>query len=340
VSQNEQRYFLKNSNLLEEIHNSKITYCCYTNSDYTKYDVICDGYELVTPNLLQNAFNKVKNRDYIIIRIMTDEHVLPYVCRKNDKVNLQVLKLYPFKHYKITKNDFNKVFDSCGDGYLQIEKKNERIKELKELIKENKKSIRFNKLNKDLQVPYKQSNLECETEIEQLIGEIKTLSTQFSLKIKEKMEEVLRSHWKGDTIETGEYCIDHGKITDALVYMMITLVDRFSKSGNWSGYTYIDDMKSSALVHLYDVALKFEEIKSNNAFAYLTQVASMKFTATLNSEKIQRKIKSIMLQDLGYDPTFNEQIEEEYKNNLEMWNESQNEDIEDMEDIGDETIEM
>ena len=59
---NEKRYFLKNANLLEEINNSKITYCCYTNKEYTTYDIICDGYSLVTPNVIDTFFNKNKSK--------------------------------------------------------------------------------------------------------------------------------------------------------------------------------------------------------------------------------------------------------------------------------------
>ena len=51
INLNEKRYFLKNANLLEEIHKSKMTYCCYTNEEYTNYDIICVGYDLITPNV-------------------------------------------------------------------------------------------------------------------------------------------------------------------------------------------------------------------------------------------------------------------------------------------------
>ena len=136
------------------------------------------------------------------------------------------------------------------------------------------------------------------------------------------MIEVLRSHWKGTTIESGEYCITHGNLTDGLVYMLMLLIDQFAKSGNWSGYSWLEDMKSSALVQLCDVVLKFEENKSNNPFAYLTQIASMKFTATLNSEKTQTKIKSWMLQSIGYDASYNETAELEYNSGKEYWEES------------------
>ena len=37
---NEKRYFLKNSNLLEEMHKSKLTYCCYEKPEYGNYDII------------------------------------------------------------------------------------------------------------------------------------------------------------------------------------------------------------------------------------------------------------------------------------------------------------
>lgn len=320
---NEHRYFLKNANLLEEINNSKITYCCYTNKDYTTYDIICDGYELVTPNVIDTFFKKNPEREYIVIRVATDEHILPYIKSKNGRVNLQDIKMSPFKHYLLKKKDFDSVFDDCGDSATIIEEKNNKIKLIKEQIKDNNRNIRFNKLNKELQIPYKEFNAKCEEEIKQLIEDIKQLSTIFSCTIKEKMEEVLRSHWKGDTIETGEFCITHGKLSTPLVYMMMMLVDQFAKSGNWSGYTYLDDMKSSAIVQLCDVVLKFEEKKSSNPFAYLTQIVSMKFTATLNSEKIQRKIKSIMLQDMGYDPTFGEQTNEEFKYRMEEWAEQE-----------------
>lgn len=327
---NEKRYFLKNSNLLEEIHKSKITYCCYTNKDYTNYDVICSSYDLVTPNVIYDFFEKNPERDYIIIRVMTDEHVLPYCKSKNGKVNLQDLKMSPFKHFYLSKKDFNKVFNMCGGDLETVDNKIDRIKKLREQIKDNKKAIRFNKLNKELQEPYKQYNQECEEEICKLVDDIKNVSIKFSTKIRTKMKEVVRSHWKGDTIETGHFSVEHGKLTNGLVHMLMMLVDQYARSGNWAGYSWLEDMISSALVHLCDVALKFEESKSSNPFAYLTQVASMKFTATLNSEKVQSMIKSELLQQLGYDPTFNAQVDEEWRYKQEdMENEKMNNTVDD-----------
>jgi hypothetical protein len=318
----EKKYFLKNSNLIEEIHKSKISYCCSTDKRYENYDIICDSYRLITPNIIKQFFDKNEDRNDIIIRVMTCEHVSPYITLKNGKINLQEIKMVPFKHFLLKKDDFEKVFDDCGKNISLIEEKNEKINSIKELVKDNKRSIRFNKLNKSLQEPYKELNKKCLDEIKQLIKDIKKLSEEFSSNIRKVMIEVLRSHWKGNTIESGEYCITHGNLTDGLVYMLMLLIDQFAKSGNWSGYSWLEDMKSSALVQLCDVVLKFEENKSNNPFAYLTQIASMKFTATLNSEKTQTKIKSWMLQSIGYDASYNETAELEYNSGKEYWEES------------------
>lgn len=317
---NESRHFLKNSNLLDELHKSKLTYCCYEDKKYGNYDVICEDYSLITPNVILKYFEKNSTADGIVIRVMTSEHLVD-VIGDNSKLNLQDIKMSPFKHYYIDKNDFLTVYEQYKDCIGDIDNINSKILVLREQIKDNNKNIRFNKLNKELQIPYKETNSKCLNEISLLMEHVKELSDGFSSDIRRYMKEVLRSHWKGETIDSGEYCITHGKLTNNLVYMLMMLVEQFAKSGNWSGYTYLEDMKSSALVQLCDVALKFEESKSNNAFAYLTQIASMKFTATLNGEKTQSKIKSQLLQSIGYDATYSETAEMDYNMGKEYWDE-------------------
>ena len=179
----------------------------------------------------------------------------------------------PFLHFLITKKSYENVFIAFGNNLSKIDELNLKISNLKEIIKDNNRNIRLNQQTKEKQKPYKENNKLCKENIESLTQEIKNLSETFSEYIMKDAKEVLRSHWKGDTIETGHFDISQGRLSDGLVYMIIMLVDQFAKSGNWSGYTYLDDMKGSALVHLCDVALKFEESKSNNVFSYLTQVA-------------------------------------------------------------------
>jgi hypothetical protein len=47
--------------------------------------------------------------------------------------------------------------------------------------------------------------------------------------------EVGRSHWKGSFTD-GHFCLDHGRITNRLATMFMTMVDRYSRRGNWRGY--------------------------------------------------------------------------------------------------------
>lgn len=312
MAYNEKRYFLKNANLLEEMHKSKLTYCCYEKPEYGNYDIICKDYLLITPNILKEFFDKHQDRDDIIVRVITTEHVKEF-C-KNGKINLQELRMKPFKHFLIQRKDFENVYETNSGNIDKITNLNEEIANLIERKKEDNRYIRINKLNKVKQVPYKEDKKIVEDRIKEATNEIKALSESFSKSIMATAKEVLRSHWKGKTIKTGHYDVSQGHLSDGLVHMIMMLVDQFAKSGNWSGYTYIDDMKGSALVHLCDVALKFEESESSNVFSYLTQVASNKFTATLNSEKYQRKIKSTLMQDAGYNPTYGEQVNESFRN--------------------------
>lgn len=325
----EKRYYLKNSNLLEEIHKSKLTYCCYEKEEYGNYDIICSDYSLITPNVLSDFFES-SEKDYVIVRVMTTEHVQEYCFCKDGKVNLQELKFAPFKHFLIYRSDFYNVYKSTENNSFAIEKLTDRINDFKEQIKVNNKYLLMYQAEKDKQVKYKEDNKKIRLQISDLTNQIKHLSNAFSIEMMKYAKEVLRSHWKGQTIESGHYDISQGKLTDTLVQMILLFVDQYAKSGNWAGYTYLDDLKGSALLHLCDVTLKFEESKSNNAFSYLTQCVANKFKAVLRQEKTQTWIKSQILQDAGYNPTFNEQTKELFQNIL--YDDNENEiDIKDIE---------
>lgn len=147
--------------------------------------------------------------------------------------------------------------------------------------------------------------------------------------IKENNEwrEVVRSHWKGD-LETGEFSLTSGKINDRLGGMIMMLVDRYATRSNWRGYSYNDEMKGEALVHLIKTCLYFDESKSDNPFAYLTTLMTNSFRSVLNNEKKNQSIRDDMLQDNGYMPSYSRQVEdasnqqelrkEEYDNKIDQ----------------------
>lgn len=322
----EKRYFLKNSALFEEMQKSKLTYCCYDKENYDgHYDIVVEGYSLITPNILKTYFNKKNSGDSVIIRVITDEHIGEEYKKYDSKgkLNLQYLKMFPFKHFIFNKEDVVKCLEDNTSNEEIIKEKTLKIDSIKNEIKENEKIIRLNKLNKIKQEPYKDKNKLLKEEILSIKDEIKELSKQFSENIMKYGKEILRSHWSGDTIETGHFDVSQGNLSEGLVVMIMMLVSKYARSGNWASYTFRDDMESAALLQLCDTALKFEEVKGNNVFAYLTQIASNKFTYILNTEKNQRKIKSKLMQQAGYDATYNEQIdyemqlraEEELENN-------------------------
>ena len=88
--------------------------------------------------------------------------------------------------------------------------------------------------------------------------------------------EVGRSHWRGD-VESGNFCITHGKMTNRLASMFLLLVEQYSRRGNWRGYCIsegdealtqrgwlgIDEIDENDVVLSYDAGkLKWSKIKS------------------------------------------------------------------------------
>ena len=123
-----------------------------------------------------------------------------------------------------------------------------------------------------------------------------------------EFREVGRSHWR-DALENGSFSQDHGVITRRLALMFMKLVERYSQKGNWRGYTYVDEMRSRALLQLSSVGLQFNEAKSDNPFAYYTVVVSNAFTSVLNLEKRNQNIRDDLLVMHGVTPSTTRQVD-------------------------------
>jgi len=123
---------------------------------------------------------------------------------------------------------------------------------------------------------------------------------------------VLKSHWKGG-LENGHFSKDHGKMTNNLALMFMKLVDRYGHRGNWRGYTYIDEMKSQALLQLSQVGLQFDESRSDspNPFAYYTQTITNSFMRILNVEKKNQNIRDDILIMNGASPSWTRMVDNE-----------------------------
>ena len=123
-------------------------------------------------------------------------------------------------------------------------------------------------------------------------------------------QEVARSHWRGDLTD-GKFSVTKGKITEKLASMMMMLCQRYSMRSNWRGYTYVDEMRSHALVQLSQIGLYFDESKSANPFAYYTAAITNSFTRVLNLEKRNQNLRDDLLQQAGQTPSFTRQMDDE-----------------------------
>ena len=119
-----------------------------------------------------------------------------------------------------------------------------------------------------------------------------------------------KSHWVGG-MSNGHFSNDHGKITPTLAHMFMKLAERYSQRSNWRGYTYVDEMRSQALVQLSQIGLQFDESKSENPFAYYTAAITNSFTRILNIEKKNQNIRDDILEMNEMMPSYTRQAKNE-----------------------------
>lgn len=312
--------FLRNSNLLEEIEKSKLSFCCYKKPEDALYDVEFQSYELISPAIIDSFFIEYPEKNKIIMRIMTDEHIINAPVKyKMDRSCAS--SMLPFKHFVLLRSDFfnlkNIIFldnESIEMLETKIENNKNELKEIKLKLRDASTAEKMNKdidVNKD-ELKLIQSTLENENII--LKQKIIMETDLFNISLRPYLKEVLRSHWVGESIETGHLSYIHGQLTDNLARMLMLMASKYIKAGNWSGYSYIDDMESAGVALLIERVLKFDAGVSNNPFSYLTSCISNVYIAILNKEKEQRMIKSSQLQDLGYSATFGELENESFSN--------------------------
>lgn len=81
------------------------------------------------------------------------------------------------------------------------------------------------------------------------------------------------------------------EFSDTLGRYILKIVNGLSHRPNFNGYTYIEDMKSEAHVAIIKGLRNFNPEKSNNPFAYITQIAWNAFIAFIGNEKKKSKTK-------------------------------------------------
>ena len=132
----------------------------------------------------------------------------------------------------------------------------------------------------------------------------------FRINEKGQLVCVGKSHWVGG-MGNGHFSNDHGRITPTLANMFLKLAERYSQRRNWRGYTYVDEMRSQALMQLSQIGLQFDESKSENPFAYYTAAITNSFTRILNIEKKNQNIRDDILEMNEMMPSYTRQAKNE-----------------------------
>jgi hypothetical protein len=275
---------------MKEIHLSKNTYCSFLNPETDNmYDIILmDLKEINNDSILLAKQNRVAkilretgeklditkllNTD-LVFRIMTWDHIpmLPPKLSKADKI------MSEFGSGKNIDKFFNTIIDSDSSDSESFDEDIEEINILTIIPKNNIKAdhVRINfppfyhyRLGVD-GVPY-------------LVG---------------------KSHWIGP-LDSGSFSKDHGYMTDTCARMIMKLVEKYASKSNWRNYSYVEEFRGQALMQLIQVALQFDENKSNNPFSFWTSCIHNSFLRILNIEKKNQQLRDTLLVANHMNPSY------------------------------------
>lgn len=97
---------------------------------------------------------------------------------------------------------------------------------------------------------------------------------------------------------------EQDQMTNELVKMLTMLCDRYATRGQFSGYSYVDDMKAYAMYMIVRTWRAFNPEKGSNPFAFYTQCIKNSFIQYLNKESNERDIRDQLLVEAGLNPSF------------------------------------
>lgn len=285
--------YLNNKDILKEIHKSKISYCSYPDPKDSEYDVIIRSLGEI-PKLMKGGAEseaKIARADRLT-KLTVDA-----AAALGKKIKADSVAVDP-----ATITDQDVVFrlmtwDHIPEAPAAIPKA-AKTKKSKGLIIDDALDI---------------FESEDDEPVVKLDIPVKYTKVNFQpfqhFKIDENGETICvgKSHWIGD-LENGEFSKDHGKVTNKLALMYMKLCERYATRSNWRGYTYVDEMKSTALLQLSQIGLQFDESVSANPFAYYTMALQNSFTRVLNIEKRNQNIRDDILEMNDLSPSFSRQL--------------------------------
>ena len=94
--------------------------------------------------------------------------------------------------------------------------------------------------------------------------------------------------------ETGKYIKNSARMHDKLARMVMLIANGLGSKGNFSGYTWREDMVGEGILTVLKYLHNFNPEKSNNPFAYITQICSHAFKNYLKNQKKASIIKNVL----------------------------------------------
>ena len=91
------------------------------------------------------------------------------------------------------------------------------------------------------------------------------------------------------------------RMTEYIGECIYKIATRLSTRPNFINYTYRDEMICDAIENCIQYIGNFNQEKSNNAFAYITQICYFAFLRRIQKEKKQLEIKTKIIEKSGYD---------------------------------------
>lgn len=274
--------YLNNKDILKEIHESKNSYCSFKEKSDHNYDSIIN----FPHESLEKSFSYILSED--VIERAKEKRATRISSETNEEINPESIKTTDL------------VFRVMTWEHIPLSNKKPKKTETKKSAKD------FFDFEEDSEPSFE--DLEDSTtknEIDDMVH-VKVNFPPFQhYKINENNEFycVGKSHWKGE-LETGEFCKDHGQITNKLAKIYLMMCEKYAMKYNWRGYTYNDEMRGSGVLQLTYVGLRFNEAKSNNPFSYFTQVITNSFLRILNIEKKGQNLRDDILEMAGLNPSY------------------------------------
>ena len=91
------------------------------------------------------------------------------------------------------------------------------------------------------------------------------------------------------------------KVPEYIGECLLKIANRLSTKPNFINYTYRDEMISDGIENCINYIDNFNPEKSNNPFAYFTQIIYYAFLRRIQKEKKQLEIKGKILERSGFD---------------------------------------